>query len=112
MSKCVRVIVLIVPHSDFSFMCSLLFSSVNCQALFYFPTLSHKPDSFTMGTGSFPGVKRPERSADHPPSPSAEVENEYRYTSTPFSGPFVACYRVTFTFISKTAQLSENSCIT
>jgi hypothetical protein len=29
------------------------------------------PASFTMGTGSFPG-----RGADHPPSPSAEVENE------------------------------------
>jgi hypothetical protein len=26
--------------------------------------------------GSFPGVKRPGRGADHPPSPSAEVENE------------------------------------
>jgi hypothetical protein len=26
-----------------------------------------------MGTGSFPGVKRPGRGADHPPPPSAEV---------------------------------------
>jgi hypothetical protein len=25
------------------------------------------PASFTMGTGSFPGVKRPWRGADHPP---------------------------------------------
>ena len=25
------------------------------------------PASFTMGTGSFPGVKRPGRGADHPP---------------------------------------------
>jgi hypothetical protein len=32
--------------------------------------------SFTVGTGSFPGVKRPGRGADHPPPPSAEVENE------------------------------------
>jgi hypothetical protein len=30
------------------------------------------PASCTMGTGSFQGVKRPERGADHPPS-SAEV---------------------------------------
>jgi hypothetical protein len=30
----------------------------------------------TMGTGSFPGVKRPGRGDDHPPPPSAEVENE------------------------------------
>jgi hypothetical protein len=30
--------------------------------------------SFTMGTGSFPGVKRPGRGADHPPPSSAEVK--------------------------------------
>jgi hypothetical protein len=34
------------------------------------------PASWTMDTGSFPGVKRPGRGADHPHSPSAEVENE------------------------------------
>jgi hypothetical protein len=34
------------------------------------------PASCTMGTGSFSGVKRPGRGADHPPPPSAEVENE------------------------------------
>jgi hypothetical protein len=34
------------------------------------------PASCTMGTGSFLGVKRPGRGADHPPSPSAEFENE------------------------------------
>ena len=32
------------------------------------------PASYTMGTGSFPGVKRPGRGADHPPPSSAEVE--------------------------------------
>jgi hypothetical protein len=31
------------------------------------------PASCTMGIGSFPGVKRPRRGADHPPPPSAEV---------------------------------------
>jgi hypothetical protein len=31
------------------------------------------PASCTMGTGSFPGVKRPGRGADHPPPSSAEV---------------------------------------
>jgi hypothetical protein len=41
------------------------------------------PASCTIGTESFPGVKRPRRGADHPPPPSAEVENEYNYTSTP-----------------------------
>jgi hypothetical protein len=30
--------------------------------------------SSTMGTGSFPGVKRPGRGADHPPPASAEVK--------------------------------------
>jgi hypothetical protein len=34
------------------------------------------PISFTMGTGSFPGVKRPGRGTDQPAPPSAEVENE------------------------------------
>jgi hypothetical protein len=34
------------------------------------------PASCTMGTGSFPGVNRPVRGADHPPRPSAEVDNE------------------------------------
>ena len=33
------------------------------------------PASCTMGTGSFPVVKRPARGGDHPP-PSAEVMNE------------------------------------
>jgi hypothetical protein len=34
------------------------------------------PASCTMGTGYFPGVKRPGRGADHPPPSSAEVTNE------------------------------------
>jgi hypothetical protein len=32
-----------------------------------------QPASCTMGTGSFPGVKRPGRDADHSPSSSTEV---------------------------------------
>jgi hypothetical protein len=43
------------------------------------------PASCTMGTGSFLGVKRPGRGADHPPLLAP-------------SGPLVACYRVNFTF--------------
>jgi hypothetical protein len=34
------------------------------------------PASYTMGTGSFPGVKQPGRGADHPPPSSAEVRKE------------------------------------
>jgi hypothetical protein len=33
------------------------------------------PASFTMETGSFPGVKRTGSGADHPPPSSAEFEN-------------------------------------
>jgi hypothetical protein len=32
------------------------------------------PASCMMGTGSFPGVKRPGRGADHPPPSSAGVK--------------------------------------
>jgi len=45
------------------------------------------PTSSTMGTGSFPGVKRLGRGADDPPPSSAEDEErvgQYLYT---FSGP-------------------------
>jgi hypothetical protein len=34
------------------------------------------PSLLYNGYRSLPGVKRPDRGADHPPSPSAEVENE------------------------------------
>ena len=34
------------------------------------------PASYTMGTGSFPGVKRPGRGVDHPPPSSAEIKEK------------------------------------
>jgi hypothetical protein len=37
---------------------------------------AHVQTGQTMITVSFTGVKRPGRGADHPPPPSAEVENE------------------------------------
>jgi hypothetical protein len=40
------------------------------------------PASYTMGTGSFPGLKRQGRDADHPPPSSVEVTTEWSYTST------------------------------
>ena len=45
------------------------------------------PASYTMRTGSFPGVKRPRRGVDHPPTSSAEVEGRVElYICSP-SGP-------------------------
>jgi hypothetical protein len=45
------------------------------------------PTSCTMGTGSFPGVKRPGRGVDHPPPSSAEVKKRVElYIYSP-SGP-------------------------
>ena len=50
------------------------------------------PASYTMGTGSFPGVKRPGRGVDHPPTTSAEVkerEELYLYTTYGPSWPVI-----------------------
>ena len=45
------------------------------------------PASYTMGTGSLPGAKRPGRGVDHPPPSSAEVEGRVElYIYSP-SGP-------------------------
>ena len=45
------------------------------------------PASYKMGTGSFPGVKRPGRGVDHPPPSSAEVKERVElYLYSP-SGP-------------------------
>jgi hypothetical protein len=52
------------------------------------------PVSCTMGTGSFPGVKRPGRGADHPPLSSVEVKKYYSYTSTPSLLGLRVCYGV------------------
>ena len=41
------------------------------------------PFSYTMGTGSFPGVNRPGRGVDHPLKSSAEVKERVSYTSAP-----------------------------
>ena len=45
------------------------------------------PASYTMGTGSFPGVKRPGGGVGHPPPSSADVKERVElYIYTP-SGP-------------------------
>ena len=54
-----------------------------------------------MGTGSFPGVKRPGRGADHQPPFSAEVKQRvelYIYSPSGPSWPVIGC---TFTFITR-----------
>ena len=56
--------------------------------------------SYTMGTGSFPGVKRPGRGIDHPSPSSAEVEGRvelYLYSPLWY---FVACSRENFIVLS------------
>jgi hypothetical protein len=50
------------------------------------------PASYTMGTGSFPGVKRPGRGVDHPPPSSAEVKERvdlYLYSPSGPSWPVI-----------------------
>jgi hypothetical protein len=40
------------------------------------------PASYTMGTGAFPGVKRPGRGVDQPPHLAPRLKKEQSYTST------------------------------
>ena len=44
------------------------------------------PASYTIGTGSFPWVKRPGRGADHPPHLAPRLKKEKSYTATPPMG--------------------------
>ena len=41
------------------------------------------PASYTIGAGSFPGVKRRGRGVDHPTHPAPRLKKEWSYTSTP-----------------------------
>ena len=60
-----------------------------------------------MGTGSFPGVKRPGRGVDHPPPPSAEVKVRLRlYFYSPF-GPLWPVLRWTYLKIKSLKLLQE-----
>ena len=59
--------------------------------------VSH-PTSYTMGTGSFQGVKRPGRGVDHPSPSSTDVKERVELYLFPLWA-FVACSKVTFTFI-------------
>jgi hypothetical protein len=46
-----------------------------------------QPASYTMGTESFPGVKRPGRGVDNPPPSSAEVKERVKLYIYFHSGP-------------------------
>jgi hypothetical protein len=59
------------------------------------------PASYTVGTGSFPGVKRLGRGVDQPPTSSAEVEERvelYFYTLLGLRGLFYGELYLYFTF--------------
>jgi len=45
------------------------------------------PASYTMGTGSFPGVKRSGLGVDHPPPSSTEVKEKVELYLYSTSGP-------------------------
>jgi hypothetical protein len=55
-----------------------------------------------MGTGSSPGVKRPERGVDHPPLSSVEVKKKQYFWA------LVACSRVTFIFTFTGGRFKTN----
>jgi len=60
------------------------------EARFYAPVQTGSdvhPASCTMGSGSFPGVKRPGRGVDHPPPSSAEVKERVKVYLYSSSGP-------------------------
>ena len=54
---------------------------LNCQG----PT--QPPIQWAMGTGSFPGLKRPGRGVDHPTPSSAEVKERVELYLYSISGP-------------------------
>jgi len=57
------------------------------------------PTSYTMGIGTFPGIKRLRRSVDHPPPTSAEVvERVELYLHSP-SGPSWSVLRRTLLYL-------------
>ena len=61
-----------------------------CGARFFAPVQTGRgahPASYTMGTGSFPGVKRSGRGVDHPPASSVEVKERLELYFYSPSGP-------------------------
>jgi hypothetical protein len=86
------------------------FSSPPRQEWLWGPT--QPPIQWVPGALSL-GVKRPGREADHPPPSSAEVKNEWSYTSTPQYALMACCsvkkHRDNFTFIFAYLSLETRS---
>ena len=70
------------------------------------------PASYTMGTGSFTGVKRPGRGVDHPPLSCAKVKRKSGAVPLLPLWAFVACSgsKFTFTIITFTSWFAHLSC--
>jgi hypothetical protein len=72
------------------------------------------PASYTVGTGSCPGVKWPEHGIDHPPPSSAGVKERVElYLYSPSRAFMMACYGANFTFylfILVCSKLKVHSC--
>jgi hypothetical protein len=58
-------------------------NSRQLQEIFLMATASRPSLLFNRNRSSFPGVKWTGRDADHSPSYSAEIKNEWSYTFTP-----------------------------
>ena len=65
------------------------------------------PASYTVGTGSFTGVKRPGRDVDHPIHLASRLKKEQSYTSTPFLGLRALFYGELFTCLYGTEGLKR-----
>jgi hypothetical protein len=63
-----------------------------------------------MGTGSFPGVKRPGRGGDHPLPSSAEVKKEYSYTSPRAYGSVTGYHGLVY-FIENVVSTRKTNCL-
>jgi hypothetical protein len=77
------------------------------------PAPGAHPASCTMGTGSFPGVKRPGRSVDHPPPSSAEVKERvelYFYSPTGPSWP-VLWWILPLLLYMRTHNVTKSICV-
>jgi len=74
------------------------------------------PASYSMGTVSFPGVKRPERGVDHAPSSSAEVKQRvqlYLYFPLGLHGLFLGdlYLKISVLVHSPASALSRHICL-